>query len=67
MPDNWYFLICLVPIGIVILVMLLKRPCLNEFERGVVFTLGKFSGIRNPGLTLLIPGIQRCALLTCVL
>ena len=60
MPDNWYFLICLVPIGIVILVMLLRSVrVLNEFERGVVFTLGKFSGIRNPGLTLLIPGIQR--------
>ncbi len=49
MPDNWYFLICLVPIGIVILVMLLRSVrVLNEFERGVVFTLGKFSGIRNP-------------------
>ena len=61
MGENWYFyLICLVPLGIVILIMLLRSVrVLNEFERGVVFTLGKFSGIRNPGLTLLIPGIQR--------
>ena len=58
--ENAWFLICLAPIGIVILVMLLRSiRVLNEFERGVVFTLGKFSGIRNPGLTLLIPGFQR--------
>ena len=30
-----------------------------EYERGVVFTLGKFSGIRSPGLNFLIPIIQR--------
>jgi regulator of protease activity HflC (stomatin/prohibitin superfamily) len=30
-----------------------------EYERAVVFTLGKFTGIRNPGLTLIFPIIQR--------
>lgn len=30
-----------------------------QFERGVVFTLGKFTGIREPGLTIIIPLIQR--------
>ncbi|MEX1248002.1 MAG: slipin family protein [Anaerolineales bacterium] len=29
-----------------------------QYERGVVFTLGRFSGIRNPGLRLIIPIIQ---------
>lgn len=29
-----------------------------EYERGVIFTLGKFSGVRNPGLNLIIPIIQ---------
>ncbi len=29
-----------------------------QYERGVVFTLGRFSGIRNPGLTLVIPVLQ---------
>jgi regulator of protease activity HflC (stomatin/prohibitin superfamily) len=29
-----------------------------EYQRGVVFTLGKFTGIREPGLNLLIPIIQ---------
>jgi regulator of protease activity HflC (stomatin/prohibitin superfamily) len=31
---------------------------LYQYERGVVFTLGKFSGIRNPGLTVIIPVVQ---------
>jgi regulator of protease activity HflC (stomatin/prohibitin superfamily) len=30
-----------------------------EYERGVVFTLGKFTGIRKPGLSILIPIIQK--------
>lgn len=30
----------------------------NQYERGVVFTLGKFSGIRNPGWTVIIPVFQ---------
>lgn len=32
---------------------------LNEYERGVVFRLGRFSGIRGPGLIILIPGIEK--------
>jgi regulator of protease activity HflC (stomatin/prohibitin superfamily) len=31
---------------------------LYQYERGVVFTLGKYSGMRDPGLTLIIPIIQ---------
>lgn len=29
-----------------------------EYQRGVVFTLGKFSGVRGPGLTVIVPIIQ---------
>src|SRR4051812_16006367 len=32
---------------------------LNEYERGVAFTLGRFTGIKGPGLILLWPMIQR--------
>lgn len=32
---------------------------INQYERGVVLTLGKFSGIREPGLRIVIPIIQR--------
>lgn len=31
---------------------------LPEFERGVVFTLGRFWRVKGPGLVVLIPGIQ---------
>ncbi len=32
---------------------------LNEYERGVIFRLGKFSGVRGPGLIVLVPGIEK--------
>lgn len=32
---------------------------LNEYERGVVFRLGKFAGVRGPGLIILIPGVEK--------
>ena len=31
----------------------------NQYERGVVLTLGKFSGLRAPGLRIVIPVIQQ--------
>ena len=31
---------------------------LTEYERGVVFTLGRFWRVKGPGLIILIPGIQ---------
>lgn len=30
----------------------------NQYERGIVLTLGRFSGIKEPGLRFLLPGIQ---------
>jgi len=32
---------------------------LREYERGVVFTLGRFTGVKGPGLILLIPYVQQ--------
>lgn len=32
---------------------------LNEYERGVIFRLGKFSGVRGPGLIILVPGLEK--------
>lgn len=31
---------------------------LNEYERGVVFTLGRFSSIKGPGLIMIVPILQ---------
>ncbi|MDD2772196.1 MAG: slipin family protein [Elusimicrobiales bacterium] len=32
---------------------------LNEYERGVVLTLGRFSGVKGPGIIFLVPGVQQ--------
>jgi regulator of protease activity HflC (stomatin/prohibitin superfamily) len=32
---------------------------LNEYERGVIFTFGRFTGVKGPGLIILIPLVQR--------
>ena len=32
---------------------------LNEYERGVVFRLGKYAGTRGPGLIVLVPGLEK--------
>ncbi len=31
----------------------------NQYERGVILTLGKFTGIKNPGLRIVVPIFQR--------
>ncbi len=52
-----YFLI--VVIVLVALLVISSVRVLNEYERAVMFTLGRFTGIRGPGLILLWPLIQR--------
>ena len=51
---------CIVVAGLVVLVGLLASgiKLLYQYERGVVFTLGKYSGTRDPGLTIVIPILQ---------
>lgn len=43
---------------IVAFVLITGIRIVNQYERGVVLTLGKFSGMRNPGLNIIIPIIQ---------
>ncbi|MBI4722359.1 MAG: slipin family protein [Candidatus Stahlbacteria bacterium] len=43
--------------GIIVLSAALK--VLQEYERGVVFRLGRFVGIKGPGLVIIIPFIDR--------
>ena len=52
------------PFGIAVFVILVvflfsMINVLNEYERAVVFTLGRFTGIKGPGLVLIVPAIQR--------
>lgn len=52
-----------VPIVFVIIVVLMVAASavriLPEYERGVLFRLGRLAGVRGPGLFFIIPGIDR--------
>jgi regulator of protease activity HflC (stomatin/prohibitin superfamily) len=43
----------------VIIFLLASIRVLREYQRGVVFTLGRFSGVKGPGLIILIPFAQQ--------
>lgn len=46
-------------IVIVILFLTSAIRVLREYQRGVVFTLGRFTGVKGPGLIILIPFVQQ--------
>jgi len=54
------FITFLGPITVVVAGMLLfaSVKILRQYERAVVFTLGKFQSVKGPGLVLLVPFIQ---------
>ncbi|MDP1641914.1 MAG: SPFH domain-containing protein, partial [Phenylobacterium sp.] len=43
----------------VIIILLQAVKVMREYERAVVFTLGRFTGVKGPGLILLIPIVQQ--------
>ena len=50
----------LVPLIIIAVVVLFASiKVLNEYERGVTLTFGRFTGVKGPGLIFLIPGVQQ--------
>jgi regulator of protease activity HflC (stomatin/prohibitin superfamily) len=50
----------LAPLIIIIVVILFASiKVLNEYERGVTLTFGRFTGVKGPGLIILIPGVQQ--------
>ncbi|MFI4891274.1 MAG: slipin family protein [Steroidobacterales bacterium] len=44
---------------ILVLVLISFIRILNEYERGVMLTFGRFTGIKGPGLVLVAPLVQR--------
>jgi regulator of protease activity HflC (stomatin/prohibitin superfamily) len=52
------------PFGVAILILVIvlvfsSIKVLNEYERGVMFTLGRFTGVKGPGIILVWPAVQR--------
>lgn len=54
----WYAL------AVLVLVVLYSLRVLKEYERGVVFFLGRFTGVRGPGLIFLIPIFEQMSRVT---
>jgi regulator of protease activity HflC (stomatin/prohibitin superfamily) len=59
--QGWFAAGSCIIVGVVVVVgfiILSGIKMLYQYERGVVFTLGRYSGTRNPGLTVIIPIVQ---------
>jgi regulator of protease activity HflC (stomatin/prohibitin superfamily) len=46
-------------IAVAALLLFAAIKILREYERGVVFTLGRFTGVKGPGLIIVIPIVQQ--------
>jgi len=55
----WEFGISGILVVLVVILVLASFRILREYERGVVFQLGRFWKVKGPGLILIIPGIQQ--------
>lgn len=51
-----FIVFVLILVGIVLVVSIRQ---VNQYERGVMFTMGRFTGIKNPGWRLVIPIFQK--------
>ncbi|HLF24354.1 MAG TPA: slipin family protein [Burkholderiales bacterium] len=46
-------------VAVIVLILFSAIRILREYERGVVFMLGRFWKVKGPGLVIIIPGIQQ--------
>jgi regulator of protease activity HflC (stomatin/prohibitin superfamily) len=54
---NFGFYLPLIIVALLFLTAAIK--ILREYERGVIFTLGRFTGVKGPGLIILVPIVQQ--------
>jgi len=48
-----------VALVLLLILLLISLKVLREYERGVIFLLGRFQGVKGPGLIIVIPVIQQ--------
>jgi len=58
-PDFVLLPALAVPVIVLVALLLAAIRILREYERGVVFMLGRFQGVKGPGLIFLIPVLQQ--------
>ena len=46
-------------VAFIIALLFTAIKILREYERGVIFTLGRFTSVKGPGFIIVIPGIQQ--------
>ena len=51
--------IFLIPLIVIALLLFSAFKILTEYERGVIFQLGRFNSVKGPGLIIVIPIIQQ--------
>ena len=56
-PDSGWFGLVIVFLVVIFLTSAIR--IFREYERGVVFTLGRFWKVKGPGLVIIIPAIQQ--------
>ncbi len=49
----------IVPVVILLFLLFSAIRILSEYERGVLFTLGRYTGTRGPGVIVVVPLVQR--------
>jgi regulator of protease activity HflC (stomatin/prohibitin superfamily) len=49
----------LLPVLVIVGLFVYAIRILREYERGVIFTLGRFQGVKGPGLIFVIPVVQQ--------
>jgi regulator of protease activity HflC (stomatin/prohibitin superfamily) len=53
------FIFYIVAVVLLLIVLANAIKILREYQRAVVFTLGRFTGVKGPGLILLVPYVQQ--------
>ncbi len=53
------FIVLYFVIGLIVILLFAAINVLMEYERGVIFTLGRFWKVKGPGLIIVIPIVQR--------
>lgn len=54
--DQFYFFVGIIILSVILLTYAIR--ILREYERGVIFLLGRFQTVKGPGLIIVIPFIQ---------
>ncbi|MCG6895731.1 MAG: slipin family protein [Thiocapsa sp.] len=54
-----FFEAYLIPLTLIAALLVASIKILREYERGVIFTLGRFTSVKGPGLIIVIPAVQK--------